>query len=1008
MRFCGPAIAAVFVAAACLACPGRAQAQYQAPSQKLLMSAKSVSTWTQGGTDVVMLAGPVKIELDRATLTAKRAVVWITAEPAGNADGSAKQRVEVALIGDARVDQPAAGAVRSGDRMMVTAEVSGHLQLTTDQNNARDDHDTAAYQEADAMRAAPPPAPQTAPVAELPGPPGALPAPAPSVVAVPASAPVPQPAPAAATPAAVAPNRAPAAAKPATRPAKAVPVAFEANDVQTVNARDGTVAVVLSGDVVLRQRRPSGELLELLGQHAVMFTRLKSLRELQKSNGRSGGRDDFVGAYLEGDVRIRYTPLPTPNARAIGEQRLDAERVYYEFATDRAILTDVVMHTVNPQPPIPIVMHAQKMRQLAEGEFQAEKAEISSSSFARPTFGIAAQRIYVREDGEGVDKRYIYDGSGATLRIFDTPVFYVPQISGVADNNGDLLRTVGVGQQSGLGTVVDTEWGLFEALGLTPPRDLDAAFRAGYLSDRGPATGFDANYVGGFVTDTTRQPWNFEGDFKSFFVYDHGSDDIGRPIPANPGDNYRLRGYAQFEHQHLFPDDWQLQLRGNWVSDQEFLEQYLPRRFDTELPHDESIYLKHQTGNEAFTLLYQVQANGLVTNSDFFENQFEVEHIPEIGYQRLGESLWNDQLSLFSQNSFDGLHFEHTRATLLQEGFQYVSPGIASLGTTGTTDKIVYRADFRQELDYPIDAGQYKIVPYVLGRYTPYSDSPDDGAKNRVLGGVGAKITTEFWKVDDTVESDLFDLHRMRHVVEPELNLFTSAETVHRGQVYQYDDQVDTVNDISAASLALHQRWQTYRGGPGKWRSVDFLTLNLQADLYANQPSKKQLNPYGFRGLFFPSEPEISVPRNAFSGDLQWRISDNTVVLADAQHNLDEHKLATAAVGIVVRRDVAMDYYLGSRYIAQLDSNVFTFAVDYAINPKYTVSVAEEIQTGLGKYTQTDFALTRRFDNCALIIHAYNDQVSHTSGFGINFIPSGLSGGLDSSSVGGNIGAGIR
>ena len=344
-------------------------------------------------------------------------------------------------------------------------------------------------------------------------------------------------------------------------------------------------------------------------------------------------------------------------------------------------------------------------------------------------------------------------------------------------------------------------------MGFAPlPRDVDAAVRVGYLSDRGPAGGFDANYGGGFLTDTTKQPWNFEGSFRSYFVYDHGSDDIGRLIPANPDDNYRLRGYVAFEHQHFFPDDWQLQLRANWVSDQEFLEQYFPRSFDTDLPHDESFYLKHQKDNEAFTLLYQFQPNGLVTSSDYFQNRFEVEHIPEIGYQRLGDSLAGDQLTLYSQNTLGGLHFQHTRASLDDEGFKYVSPGIASLGTTGTTDKIVYRGDFREELDYPIDAGPFKVTPYVMGGYTGYSNSPEGGAKNRFLGGMGGKITTAFWKVDDTVQSDLFDLHRLRHVIEPEVNLFTSAETVHRSEVYQFDDSTDPVNDISAASIVLHQR----------------------------------------------------------------------------------------------------------------------------------------------------------------------------------------------------------
>ena len=95
--------------------------------------------------------------------------------------------MEVALLGDARVEQTAAGATRSGERMLVTAEVAGHVQLTTDENNARDDHDTPDYREADAMRAAPAPTTTTsAPVvsATEPVPPAVAVAPVPPDVAV--------------------------------------------------------------------------------------------------------------------------------------------------------------------------------------------------------------------------------------------------------------------------------------------------------------------------------------------------------------------------------------------------------------------------------------------------------------------------------------------------------------------------------------------------------------------------------------------------------------------------------------------------------------------------------------------------------------------------------------------------------------------------------------------------------------------------------------------------------
>src|SRR5690606_12066152 len=142
-------------------------------------------------------------------------------------------------------------------------------------------------------------------------------------------------------------------------------------------------------------------------------------------------------------------------------------------------------------------------------------------------------------------------------------------------------------------------------------------------------------------------------------------------------------------------------------------------------------------------------------------------------------------------------------------------------------DDTIYRADFRQQIDYPFAVDQFKVVPYVMGRYTFYSDSPDDDRQNRVLAGAGVRLTTAFWGVDNAFQSRLFDINRVRHVVEPEVHLFTSAASVDANEIFIFDEQVDRVHDITAAQIGVRQRWQTKRGGPGRWRSVDFLTLDL-------------------------------------------------------------------------------------------------------------------------------------------------------------------------------------
>src|SRR5579859_4327221 len=52
--------------------------QSQAPSEKLLITGKSAAIWSAKGTQVIQLEGPVTVTLDRATLSAKQAVIWLS------------------------------------------------------------------------------------------------------------------------------------------------------------------------------------------------------------------------------------------------------------------------------------------------------------------------------------------------------------------------------------------------------------------------------------------------------------------------------------------------------------------------------------------------------------------------------------------------------------------------------------------------------------------------------------------------------------------------------------------------------------------------------------------------------------------------------------------------------------------------------------------------------------------------------------------------------------------
>jgi hypothetical protein len=536
-----------------------------------------------------------------------------------------------------------------------------------------------------------------------------------------------------------------------------------------------------------------------------------------------------------------------------------------------------------------------------------------------------------------------------------------------------------------------------------PPEELDLSYKLDFFSDRGPAGGIDAEYAGGYISKTTKQAWNFEGELESYFVKDEGIDVLGRQRGRiDPDDDFR--GRVRWEHQHFFPDHWQLQLRSGWVSDATFLEEWFEDEFDEELPLESSLYLKRQEKTEAITFLTTVQPNDLVTSADLLQEQFEVERAPEFGYYRIGDSLWDDRLTFYSANTFGRYRFNPSDTSLADQGFRFnrgARPGRPSLGLVGVDgfvgppvvdDDWTFRGDFRQEINYPFALGQFRVLPYVFGRYTGYTDSPDNHNADRGFVGAGVRVNTQFWKVDNAARSELFDINRTRHVIEPELHAFTSATNVDSNELWIYDEHVDNIHDVSAVQLALRQRWQTKRGSPGRQRSVDFLKLNVEANLFANQPDDVELEPLGFRGLLYPSLPEASIPRNSINGDTQWRVSDTAIILGDVQYNLDEQQLATASVGMIARRDTRVAYFAGIRYIEDLDSSIVTVALSYELTRKYSIGVRQSYDFGDSDNVYSSLSFQRRFDRFLMMASLYNNSTDDSKGISFGIFPEGLGG----------------
>jgi lipopolysaccharide assembly outer membrane protein LptD (OstA) len=953
-------------------------AQHAAPSDGLTISGTNAVTWRAAATDIVLIDGSATIQTEVATMSARQAVVWISPFKGGLFD---HRYVEIALIGDANLVQ---GNLikRSGERLFVDATVRGRIHVQAQARVAEDQSDSDLYRSASVMRPG---------ISQSPGEQRGA---AEWLLKQPWIGP---------------PTPGPSTGPTTQQVDRGEPMTLMAGNVQTTSqTADGHLAAVLSGRVWLVQRKRNGAMLEMLADRAVLFTPLRDLREVEKL--RMGSIvDAVVGVYLEGDVQITQTPPPSKPRDA--ENRLLANRVYYDTTTDRAVLTDVVLHTYDFDKQLPVAIRAQKVRQLSLGEYEAQGARVSSSLFATPTYSLGASTMYIRQVDTGdpaTGVQTTFTGHNVTLNLLDVPVFWLPWAAGVWNERGP-LRNLGVGQSRQLGFGLETEWGPYELMGRLPPEGLDLALRLDWYSKRGPATGVDAYYVGDLTGDFLREPWSFKGNLSAYAVYDQGEDDLGRNRatiePPSP-----WRGQLWWQHQHILPDQWQVQLTASYQSDPTYLETWDDDNFRTSRPRDISFYAKRQDQTEILTFLTTIQPNNFPTSSELAQEQIAgVERIPQIGYHRLGESLWDDSATLFSSNTIGILRFQESHASLEDQGYRVratgrpQSPGLPSMATTGAPSRAVYRGDFREELALPLSVGQWRVVPSIMARATAYSDTPASSSLGSLWAGAALKAVTTYWKVDDTFRSGLLDLHRLRHVVEPEINLFYGARSYEPRDVFIYDEPIDAADDVGVVQLALHQRWQTKRGGAGRWRNVDVMTLNVECNWFFRRPDEERRAPADFRGILFPSLPEASIPRSGINADATWLVSDSTTLGAEAQYNADKGRLAAGSVALSVQHPPRLTWSVGFRYIGiDVDQVVngadflfesqklVQFTASYQLTPRYRLDLAESYDFAGEGNVRSIISLTRRFDRFFLAISARVDRIGQENAVGFVIWPEGF------------------
>lgn len=918
------------------------------------------TAWNEGQTRMLLLDKGAAIELPGYGITADRAVVRIET---GLGDGGARRHISMFLDQARTVSRR--GVVRSDwPRLLVTVRVSGEIALSTDLLRRTAAEDDALVAEArtameldDRERAG--------------GTAGSLPGSGVKPV-----------------------EGAVAAEEPGGEPEGGRSgdsheqgraegdVSFYADKVVWRKTGDQSGMVVLTGgSSVQYQDRATGRVVTLTAGQAVVFLR-RGVAEGEV--GQSVGVDQVEGVYLEGGVVI-----------SDGQYTVRAPRVYYDLATDRAVLLEAVFYTWSVKRQVPIYVRAAVLRQESRRRWEAQDAVLTTSEFARPHLAIGANELALErvggEDGQSTPEHYFW-AKGVTMRWNDVPVFFWPEVAGRADvGQGVPLRRLDGHWTRRDGPVIESSWNLFSLLGRQEPKGVSLAGDVDFLGDHGPGVGVGLDY------DLPRM----FGDAKAYLIADdEGDDEIGdRDAKGFDGD---ARGFALWRHRQLHGGGWDLSLELGYVSDETLLEVLSPEEAELSKPYETSLYLKKQEQDWALDFLVQQDLMDFTAQTTQLQapTRYTVEKQPELGYYRVGTSLLGNRLTYFSQTRLGRARIRVGKDRPGDRGFterqsMLLFDQAATLEfkdraeAEGVPMDHRLRADSRHELQLPTEMGPFNVVPFVGGRATAYNDDfaefsgEDDDVRLRGQGGL--RVHTQISRAYDDFESTTWDVHRLRHVVEPSVEAVWAGSTIDPDDLPVYDRDVEAAAEGWSLRMGLRNLLQTQRGGIGRWRSVDWFTWDSSA-VFRGDDADVQ-TPIG---EFFGYRPEYSVGGDHLENEWTWRVSETLAVVGQWTFDLERDRTAQWRVGASLQHSPDLRSFADYAMIEPLGSRLFGYGFSYQLTTKYDLSLTHTVDVSANQTRDIEVKLERRLPRWRLEFTAKFDGLYDETTFGLILIPEGL------------------
>lgn len=723
---------------------------------------------------------------------------------------------------------------------------------------------------------------------------------------------------------------------------------------------------------------------------------MPNLAGLDLTSGSADLSGQQIELYMEGNIVFRQ-----------GQRVIFAERMYYNVAQEYGMILSAEVLTPVPEYQGLLRLKADVLQQRNRQNFLAYDAALTSSRLGVPRYWLQAQRIELedrRQDDSGLlaglpgfdDNKTEMMASTRNNFVYvnSVPLLYWPVMTTNLARPNFYLTGVKVKNDGIFGTQGMLDWDLYQILGLNGADGTEWTLSTDYLSERGFAVGTNFNYDLPWLL----VPGRAVGELDFWGISDSGLDTLGSDrVRMTPEADQR--GRFLIRHKHLLNPDTEFWAEVGWISDRNFLEQYLEQSWDQDKDYATALRLRRYNENQMFDIWGQARVN------DFFT---ETEWLPRLDHYWLGQPVL-DRMTWY-EHTFVGYAKQQTASTPTdpQDAAKFqLRPW--------ETDSEGLVASTRQELSLPFNAGPIKLNPYISGEAGFWKEDVTQDDVTRLTGQAGVRTSLPMWQLYPNTQSRLFDVKGIAHKVIFESDFFyadsnanvdqfplynpiddNSQEHFRRRLIFntfggtlpdQFDERSYTlrnglqrwvaaggnevVDDQLQWRFGIDQRWQTKRGLPGRERIVDLVEFDVDAILFLN-----------------PDRDNFGEQVGAINYDFRYHVGDRLTLLSDGYFDTFTDGLKAYSLGAQISRVGRGELYVGAMQLqGPIDSTILTATVNYRLNEKWIVTGGTTFDFGqVGNVGQT-LAFTRIGESFLIRMGINVDSGRDNVGFQFNIEP---------------------